>query len=478
MPTPFIEGFLFVLQPLNALLLGTGALLGLLLGILPGLRAIHGAALFLPIAYAIGLDPKTALAFLISIYFASLTSGRIAHILELAGNQPEELTVRQLKLSNICVLLSVSLAMTGLVLVIVLLHGLQIRFGPPEYVVLVVFAFASLSIQAGRFPARTLISTAIGVLLATIGIDANTGVLRFTFGQPELYDGIEVTSIAIGIFVISEIMVMLDQRLPSNRKTVPLQTFRHASPPISPWTGKLIKASLAGFAIGLIPGTGASAVSSFDRKERSSATNSTVTIDQRLNNAVVIETARAAAAGGALVPMLAFCIPGNSTTAIMIGALFLYNIPVGPSLFLHSIDIIWGLFAALAITSGLLFSIHRPLCLLISRVPVIPAWVFIPGLICLAFTGTYAVHQSWLSLALMLLFGGAGYLLQKFHYPLIPLLLGFILGELLEDNLRRALTWSGGEIHIFFSGPICQILWFLILLIIIVPLILRRRRAE
>jgi len=196
MLTPLIDGFLFVLQPLNALLLGTGALLGLLIGILPGLRAIHGAVIFLPIAYAIGLDPKTALAFLISIYFASLTSGRIVHILELAGDQPEELTVRQLKHSNICTLLGVSMAMIGLVVVIVLLHGLQIRFSPPEYVVLVVFAFASLSVQAGRFPARTLISTGIGVMLATIGIDANTGVLRFTFGQPELYDGIEITSFA------------------------------------------------------------------------------------------------------------------------------------------------------------------------------------------------------------------------------------------------------------------------------------------
>ena len=473
MSFPLAGGVAFILTPQTLLLLCTGILLGLLIGLLPGIRAIHGAVIFLPIAYSVGLEPNSTLAFLICIYFSGLTSSSIVRILNEADRSPDIPLLWQLKAANYSTYFSTVSAMLLIVLIFTLARRTNLSFGPSEYVMLVLFAFASLSVQAGKYPTRTLISTGIGVLLSTVGIDANTGALRFTFGQPELYDGIEITTIAIGIFVISEIIVLSHHKAVPNKHTPPNPPLPESSKAPPGWSLRLVKSTITGFIIGLIPAAGTSAITTriFARASLASAS---ARPGHHPKDPAFLETARTAAGGGALVPMLAFCIPGNSSTAIMIGALFLYNITPGPTLFLHDTDIFWALFAAIAITATLLFFIHRPLALLIAKVPQVPAWIYIPVLISLAFIGTYAVHQSLQSLLLMLLFGTVGCLLLHHHYPLIPLLMGFILGELLEDNLRRALILSSGKVDIFFTGPVCLLLWVLILVMIIGPLILRK----
>jgi len=473
-----VNGFYFALQPLNLSLLLGGSLLGVLIGIIPRIRAIHGVVIFLPLSYAVGLPPKTILIFLVCIYYGSMFSGRIVDILNLSEDQSDTAITAQLKLSGYAAFCGTLLALSGLALSVTLFGKLAIQLGPSEYAILVVFAFASLSIQAGKFPLRTLVSTCLGIMFTTIGIDSNTGILRFTLGQPELYDGIELTTVAIGMFAISEIFVLFDKKIDRRRDFFPRQ-FQNAGE-LSFWSCKwcIARASIVGLLVGLLPGCGTAIARSFAQKMESRYSRRSEPLLTALRKTVATETANTAAAGGALIPMLALGIPGSGTTAILIGVLLLNNITPGPMLFLHNADIIWSLFAALAISSPLLLVFNLPLVKTLVRLPVVPEWLFAPCFISLAFVGAYSVNSSEISLLLMILFGTLGYLLQKFDYPLVPLLLGFILGRLFEDNLRRALAISGGDIGILFSSPICKILWLLALIVTILPPIISKRRSE
>jgi len=471
-----IDGFHFVLQPLNSGLLLAGSLLGVLTGILPRIRAIHGVIIFLPLSYAIGLPPKTILIFLACIYFGSLFSGRVVDILNLSEGQSDADIAAQLKITGYAAFCGTLFVLAVFALSVTLLGKLAIQLGPAEYTVLVVFAFASLSIQAGEFPLKTWVSTCLGIMFTTVGIDSNTGVLRFTLNQPELYDGIELTTVAIGIFAVGEIFALLEKRQDKKRVLLPRQFKNTVELSLSSCQWCIARASLSGLLIGLLPGCGTAIARSFAQKVE----NKYNVVDRSLRllrKTVTIETATTAAAGGALIPMLALGIPGNGTTAVLIGVLLLNNITPGPILFLHNADIIWSLFAALAISSPMLLMFNLPLLKILTRFPEVPEWLFVPCFIGLAFVGAYSVNSSETSLLLMILFGILGYMLKKFDYPLVPLLLGFILGRLFEDNLRRALAISGGDIGILFSTPTCNILWLLSIIVTILPPMMLSRQS-
>ena len=467
------HGWQLAFSTLNLAMVCLGVLLGSLFGSLRGLRAIHGVALLLPLTYAFSLPIESTLILLLTAYYAAEFGWQreSAPTTETTAEQ-KHLAVAQ-TLSGIGSFFGGMTANIGMILSIILIKQVALRFGPAEYFVLIIFAFASLSIRAGSYPFRTIISTVLGIMMATIGIDSTTGILRFTMNIPQIFDGIEFTTVVVGLFVISKLFELLEagQQPPKPQAKAEHPRLNRVSLLACRWA--MLRSAVIGFIIGVLPGGGAILASNLSLKiEKTIFAGDRNRLRGRLKAVVAEETANSAAVGGAMVPLLALGIPGSGTAAILLGALLLHNITPGPGLFTQHADLIWALLMSMCLGNLLLLGLYWPLTRLLQRVREMPDWVFSPVLTVLAFIGVFSINESSLSLLIMLLLGGCAYLLERWHYPLPPLLLGFVLGEVMENALRRALAISGGSLDILYQGPICQTLWLLTFLVILVPLLL------
>ncbi|WP_029912837.1 tripartite tricarboxylate transporter permease [Pelobacter seleniigenes] len=467
------HGWQLAFSALNLAMICLGVLLGALLGSMRGLHAIHGVALLLPLTYAFSLPIESTLILLLTVYYAAEFGwqGETASATETPAEQKHLATAQTL--SGIGSFFGGMTANIGMILSIILIKQVALRFGPAEYFVLVIFAFASLSIRAGSYPFRTIISTVLGIMMATIGIDSTTGILRFTMNIPQIFDGIEFTTVVVGLFVISKLFELLEasQQPPKPQAKTEHLRLNRVSLLACRWA--MLRSAVFGFIIGVLPGGGAILASKLSLKiETTLFASDRDRLRGRLKAVVAKETANSAAVGGAMVPLLALGIPGSGTAAILLGALLLHNITPGPGLFTQHADLIWALVMSMGLGNLLLLGLYWPLARLLQRVREIPDWLFSPVLMVLAFIGVFSINESSLSLLIMLLLGGCAYLLERWHYPLPPLLLGFVLGEVMENALRRALAISGGSLDILYRGPICQTLWLLTFLVILVPLLL------
>lgn len=469
------QGLAIATSALNLNMVLIGVLLGSLIGCLPSLRTIHGVAVFLPVAYAISLPIESTLILLLAIYLAAEFSSNYSAP---TINRKKADTARQWfpslpTISSFCGGLT---AVAGLMMVFYAMRQVAVLFGPAEYFVLVIFAFASLSVRAGEYPLRALGSTCLGLMLATVGIDSTTGVLRYTFDEPQLYDGIEFTTVVVGLFVVSEIFIWLEKsERPKATFTNPLaESLGWPSIVADRWV--LLRASLVGFLTGVLPGVGASTASYFAVKlERSLVNSKTATQVGSLREAIARETANSASIGGAMVLLLVLGIPGSGTTAILLGTLLLYNITPGPGMVVQHSELIWAIIVSMLFGNLLLLPLNMLFRRLFCRFQKIPDWVLAPGLIALAFVGVFSVNQSSLSLIILILLGFFAYQMTRWHFSLVLMLVGFVLGELMEDNLRRALAISGGDLHILYASLSSKILWTLIVFVILLPLLIQRR---
>ena len=480
------QGFNVALQPVNLGVALVGAFIGTLAGALPGIGPINGVAVLLPISYALNLPPETALIMLAGIYHGAEYGGRISSILlNIPGDSSAVMTTldgyplaqkgkanQALALSAISSFMGGTMAVFGLTLFAPLLAQFAVQFGPAEYFSLIVFAFATLAVIVGDNPLKTSIAALLGMMLSTVGVDSSTGVLRYTYGQPELYDGIDFLIVVIGLFAISEILILLEKA--HNNKFVPV-VINQVGLELSEllrckWT--IFRSSLIGFVIGVLPGTGASIASAVAYSVEKRINDREGTFGQGdFRGLAAPESANNAAAGGAFVPMLTLGIPGSGTTTILLGALLLYNIQPGPMLFADQPEVAGGLIASMYVANLMLLVLNLPLVNVFAQILLVPNWLLVPGIMVMAMVGVLSVHGSLLSVLSMLAIGIFGYFLRKLKYSLIPLILGFVLGELLEENLRRALAISGGEIEILFQSQICQFLWLLTLIIsIVIPI--------
>ncbi len=488
-----IQGFSVALQPINLGVALIGAFIGTLAGALPGIGPINGVAVLLPIAYALNLPPETALIMLSGIYYGAEYGGRISSILlNIPGDSSAVMTTldghplakqgrasQALAISAISSFIGGTIAVVGLTLFAPLLATLAIKFGPAEYFALIVFSFSVLAIIVGHKPIKTAIAAILGMMLTTVGVDSSTGILRYTYGQPELYDGIDFLIVVIGLFAISEIFILLEKT--DTSKLVPIEIKDRAWQWLEifkyKWT--ILRASIIGFTIGVLPGTGASVASAvaYSLEKRIGDRDGTFGKGD-VRGLAAPEAANNAAAGGAFVPMLTLGIPGSGTTTILLGALLLYNIQPGPMLFSERPEIAGGLIASMYVGNLMLLVLNLPLVKVFTRILLIPLWLLVPGITVMATIGVLSVHGSIFSLFWMLGIGLFGYFLRKLDYSLIPFILGFVLGELLEANLRRALAISGGQIDILFQSEISRVLWFLtILTIAVLPAFQSIRKA-
>ncbi|MCK2041295.1 tripartite tricarboxylate transporter permease [Chromohalobacter sp. TMW 2.2308] len=484
-----IHGFDVALSPLNLGLALLGALLGTLFGALPGIGPINGIAILMPLAYTLGLPAESALILLAAIYTGAEYGGRMSSILlNVPGDAGAVMTTLDghplakkglagpaLGLSAVSSFVGATIAIIGLTLFAPLLAEVAVMFGPAEFFALMVFAFASMSVMMGKDPVKTAIGAVLGVLIGTVGVDSSTGVLRYTFGLPELYDGIDFVVMIIGLFAISEILLMLEHanRKDGNDGLPPLGRVFISLKEVMACKWTMGRSGLIGFIIGILPGTGASvagAVAYTTEKRLSDKDNSFGTGNMR--GLAAPEAANNASAAGSFVPMLTLGIPGSGTTAVLLGALMLYNITPGPMMFSERPEVAGGLIASLYIGNIVLLALNLPLAGVFARVLTIPRWVLVPGIAILAFVGVFQLHSNLAAIYLMLIIGVFGYLLRKLGFSLAPVILGYVLGGLMEQNLRRALSISGGDLGILWQSGISLGLWIAALALLLLPWLL------
>jgi len=482
-------GFAIALQPLNLALAFGGVLVGTLVGMLPGVGPINAIAILIPVIFATDLPPGSALILLAGIYYGSQYGCSISSILlNVPGESSSLMTALDgyamtragrggpaLATAAIASFVGGTLSIFALVLFAPLLSQWAIDFGPAEYFALVVFAFTALSTLSGTNAFKGLAATGLGLWLATVGLDPHSAVPRYTFGQIQLLDGMDFVVVTIGLFAVSEVLQMLEDgpvgeagKLAYGRVMISLGELRET-------TATMLRASGLGFVVGALPGAG-STIASF----------LAYTTEQRLAGAggrfgqgdirgvAAPEAANNAAATGAMIPMLTLGVPGGGTTAVMLGALLGLGITPGPLLIQEQPDLFWGLAASMYVGNVFLLVLNLPLVGVFVRALALPRWFLMPGVTALAFVSVYAVNGSALDLGLMTLFGVVGWVMRKLGFPLAPVVLGLVLGPLMEKNLRRSLALSGGDWGVLFDSPIAIALWILALASLAAPILLRR----
>ena len=487
------QGFAVALTLSTLMLAVGGCFIGTIIGSLPGLGPSNGVAILIPLAFSLGLDATEALVLMTSVYYGAMYGGRISSILlNIPGDEPALMTTldgypmaRQGRAGDALVLSGVSsfvgalLATIGLMLLAPILARVAFLFGPAEYFALYLLAFCTLGGLASKNQAKAALAAAIGLGLAMIGLDNQTGIPRLTFGEIHLMDGIDFLVAIVGLFAVSEIFIYIESHgrdsaigVKLDRITIPLRDIANS-------TFTMLRSTVIGFVAGLLPGAGASLGSFLAYMAEKSVARDGATFGTGNPRGVAApEAGNNAAAGGALVPMLTLGVPGSGTTAVLLALLLTLNITPGPLLFNERPEVVWGLIAALLIANFVLLVMNVPMVKLFVRVLSVPPWILLPGIAMVSFGGIYSLSGSAFDLILMIIFGFFGYLFRKIGVPTVPIILGILLGNNMEDSLRRAMVISDGDWTYLFSSGISIRLWVAAIAGFVAPLFLRNLLAR
>lgn len=481
----------FTFQNLTYCLLGV--VLGTLIGILPGLGPVATVAILLPITYT--LDPTTALIMLAGIYYGAQYGGSTTAILvNLPGEASSVVTAidgyqmaRNGRAGAALAIAAIGSLFAGIVGTLLLaalaptLAQVAINFGAAEYFSLMVLGLLGAVVLASGSVLKAVAMILLGLLLGTIGTDINSGSERFTFGIIQLADGIDFVVVAMGVFGLTEILRNVIR--PEVRDLVTAKVggmflsrddVRRATPAVLRGTG-------LGAVLGLLPGGGAilSSFASYTIEKRLSKTPETFG-KGAIEGVAAPESANNAAAQSSFVPMLTLGIPANATTALLMGAMMIHNIQPGPQVMTSHPDLFWGLIVSMLIGNVMLVILNLPMIGIWVKLLTIPYRVLYPAILVFITVGVFSIQNNTFPIVLMLGFGLFGYLLSLLDFEPAPLLLGFILGPMVEDNFRRAMLISAGDVSTFVTRPISACLLAaaaLLLLVLILPQV-RRTREE
>ncbi len=484
-------GFSVAFQPQVLVYAFAGCIIGTLVGMMPGLGPLAGISLLLPATF--GLNPIVAIVLLAGVYYGAMYGGSTTSILmRIPGEAASVMTCVDgyemtkngragpaLAIAAIGSFFAGTVGVIGLMLLAPTLATFALRFGPPEYTALLLMGLFVLAYMSGGSMLKTLAMAIFGLLLGMIGIDIMSGYTRFSFGIVELGDGVGIVSVAVGLFGISEILLTAGNQdtpkvqKPTLRELIPSkEEFRLSAGPI-------VRGSFLGFMIGIIPGS-AHIISSFVSYgiERRMSKH-----PERFGNGAIEgvagpESANNAAATGAFVPMLALGIPTSPVTAVMIAAIMIHGISPGPTLIQEQPELFWGFVASMYVGNLVLLILNLPMVGLFVNLLRIPYAYMYPCILAFCIVGVYSVSNSLIDVWIMLVMGGVGYVLRKFHYDLAPVALGLVLGPMLELSIRQSLALSGGEYAIFLERPIALTMFglgVLLLLLALKPLIFKSK---
>src|SRR5215510_15038091 len=451
------QGFAVALQPINLIYCFIGVFIGTLVGVLPGIGPVSAMSLLLPVT--LSGTPESGIIMMAGIYYGSMYGGSTTSVLV---NIPGE-----------------AAALVALMLVAPALARVAIAFGPPEYFSLMVLGLTVLSFLSQGSMAKSLLMAAVGILLGLIGIDQITAQPRLTFDRLELLDGVGLVPIVMGLFGVAEILSNLEQEL---KREVINARIGGLWPSLADWAASkwaIVRGTLLGFFLGILPGGGA-VIASF----ASYAIEKKVSGDPArfgkgaIEGVAGPEAANNAAAGGAFIPLMTLGIPPNVVMALLLGAFVIHGLQPGPLMMTQRPDLFWGIVASMYIGNAMLLVLNMPLIGMWVQVLKLPYRVLFPLILMFCVVGVFASGSAVFDVFVMVMFGVLGYLMRKFGYEPAPLILAFVLGPMLENNLRKALLLSQGEFTIFVERPISAVCLALAAAALAAPLLpaLARRR--
>jgi len=486
-----LYGFQVTFQPINFLFCGIGVFVGTLVGVLPGIGPAGAMALLLPATYK--FSPTSTLILLAGIYYGVQYGGSTTSILiNIPGEASSVITcidgyqmARQgragpaLGIAAIGSFIAGTIANIGLMFVAVPLSKAALSFGPPEYFALMCTGLLIVTYLAQGSILKAIIMALAGIILGSIGLDAITGLPRFTFGIDELTDGVGIIPLIMGLFGISEILQNLEESL---EREVFKTHVKNLWPSLRDWIEAkwaIVRGSFIGFVLGILPGGGAVIATFVSYAVEKKVTKHPERFGKGAIEGVASpESANNAAAGGSLIPLLSLGIPPNPIMAIFFSALIIHGIQPGPLLIKQHPDLFWGLVASLYLGNFLLLILNLPLIGIWVKLLKIPYKLLFPLILLFCLIGAYTLNDLSFDLYVMIFFGVVGWMMRKFGYEAAPLIMAYILGPMLENALRQSLLISGGSFSIFITRPISGIaLGFTLLLLLsnIFPYIKKRR---
>ncbi|MGJ5619854.1 tripartite tricarboxylate transporter permease [Sulfitobacter sp. MF3-043] len=481
-------GFGVALSPFTLMLAIVGCFLGTIIGALPGLGPSNGVAILIPITFTLGLDATSALVLMTSVYYGAMYGGRISSILlNIPGDEPALMTTLDgypmakagragdaLVLSGVASFVGAFLATVGLMLLAPMLARVAYFFGPAEYFALYLLAFCTLGGMASNNQAKSAIASCLGLGIAMIGVDNNSGMPRLTGGNLHLMDGIDFLVAIVGLFAIAEVFFFIESHGKGSSIGVKLDKVGIPWKDIKETKWTMLRASGVGFIAGILPGAGASLGSFMAYMSEKSIAGKKGGFGTGVPKGVAApEAGNNAAAGGALIPMLTLGVPGSGTTAVLLALLMTLNITPGPTLFTDNPEVVWGLIASLLIANVVLLLMNVPMVKIFVKILMVPAWVLLPGVTMISFVGIYSLSGSYFDLLLMVGFGALGYVLRKLDIPTVPVILGILLGGNMENALRRAMVLSDGDAMFLWSSPISIGLWIFAIAGFVAPMFMR-----
>jgi putative tricarboxylic transport membrane protein len=486
-------GFSVALQPVNLLYCFAGVFIGTLIGVLPGIGPVGAMSLLLPATFK--ATPEAAIIMLAGIYYGAMYGGSTTSILvNIPGEAASVVTcldgyqmARQgragpaLGMAAFGSFIAGTLSIMGLMLLAPPLANFALKFGPPEYFTLMVMGLTVLIYLAHGSMPKALIMAALGLALGLVGLDSINAMPRFTFGRMELVDGVGLVPIVMGLFGISEVLWNIEQGF---RREIFKTKIKNLLPTAKDWkdsAGALARGSLLGFFLGILPGGGA-VISSFI----SYAVEKRVSKHpERFGKGAIAgvagpESANNSATGGAFIPLLTLGIPPNVIMAMLLGAFMIHGVTPGPLMMKQNPGIFWGVITSMYIGNIMLLILNLPLIGMWVQVLKVPYKILFPLILLFCLIGVYSVGNAVFDIYVMIVFGVLGYLMKKFDYEGAPLVLAFVLGPLMENNLRKSLIMSQGDFSIFFTRPLAAASLIIALFLLISPLVpyLRKKREE
>jgi putative tricarboxylic transport membrane protein len=487
------HGFSVALTPTNLLYCFIGVFIGTLVGVLPGIGPVSAMSLLLPVT--LSGTPEAGIIMMAGIYYGSMYGGSTTSILvNIPGEATSVVTcidghemAKQgragpaLGIAALGSFIAGTIAIVGLMLIAPQLARFAVAFGPAEYFSLMVLGLVVVTFLTQGSMAKSLIMACCGVVLGLVGLDSITAQPRLTFDRLELYDGIGLIPVVMGLFGVAEVLSNIENQI---KRAVANTSIRNLLPNREDWkrsAGPIGRGTLLGFFLGIIPGGGAviSSFASYALEKRISKH------PERFGKGAIEgvagpEAANNSAAGGAFIPLLTLGIPPNVVMALLLGAFIIHNVTPGPLLITQNPNVFWGVIASMYIGNVMLLVLNLPLIGMWVQLLRLPYNILFPLILLFTIVGVYASSNNIFDVYVMFAFGIFGYLARKLGYEAAPLVLAFVLGPMLENNLRKALILSQGELMTFLERPIsryCLIAALILLLMPLIPFLRRKREA-
>jgi putative tricarboxylic transport membrane protein len=491
-------GFGVAIQPFALLMMFLGLVLGLLVGVLPGLGGTAGVALLLPLTVVV--PKEVAVIFLAAIYWGALFGGVITSVLFAIPGEPWSVALifdgfpmakkgkagLALALSFLSSFVGIFVAAIFFTSLALPLAMLALKFGAPEMFGIMMLAFSTFVGLGTGDASKTLVSTAFGLILTMVGLDIVTGGPRLTFGMISWLSGYHFVPVTIGMFGLGEIMIDGEDRFSEEAKErikarVGMADIKEGLAELRKHFGLTLLSSVLGFFVGILPGTGATPASFLGYGIAKQYSKEPEKYGEGAVEGILAPQAAANSAGtAALLPMVTLGIPGSPTAAVLLSGLYMWGLWPGPRLFLEEPVFVWGLIASLFVAGAMCLVICLAGTPALAAVMNVPWGMLTPVIVVACFVGSYVMRNIMFDVWCTLIFGGIGYILKKLKYPLAPLAVALVLGEMTERFLRQSLIMSDGSFGIFFTRPLAATFTIIAILLFLFPVyqVYARRKKE